>query len=358
MIGSRCGHKECQSTKLLREKLPARPSKSSRKSPANIERRGRSSIKPERTCQCQNSMLRSLLPLCRVIPLQTLGSSFYTTPVIALLRTLFPASPYSLNCAHAKPAASLSQVAQHNPELQRTKDGKQGDSPEWNITAFNSTSDSDLCAFSHLPERLSTQEFRNEIHASIDYGRYRVVPISWVKALASHMSHEFLQFVVEDPHTSRRDRLLSDRQETGDWVLIPPAKVSSSLGVPWQELSPYKYRHAIPLPLVSLTFDAAASRPALRAVADVLEETTERCPEYGAMREMCWWYAEAVMDTARLRFDDARVEEWAWARAKYRYSFVLCNDWVRRRLEEDASQFEALCAEPWLVELHSRLACC
>lgn len=198
-------------------------------------------------------------------------------------------------------------------------------------------------SFSHLPERLSTIDFLEEVRLSNRYIHHRVVSTTWVKALASHMSHEFLQFVVEDTRSGRRERLLSDRQETGDWVMIPEPTTSTSSKIPWQQMTPYKRRHTLPLPLVSVTFDNPVSRPNLLAMAELLADTTNQCPEYNALREMCWWFAEAVIDSARERFDDTSVKEWRWA--KFRYSFIVCNNWVRRRtLEQDAGEFETKCA--------------
>jgi hypothetical protein len=204
-----------------------------------------------------------------------------------------------------------------------------------------------LGLFASLPERLSTINFLERINDSSEYANQRVISVTWVKALASHMSHEFLQFVVEDVSTGRRGRLLSDRQETGDWILVPEPGESTSSKPSWRELSAQKRRHSLPLPLVSVMFEEPRARPTLLAMAKLLVETTNRCPEYNPLREMCWWYAEAVIDSAQMAFQGTRTREWRWA--KYRYSFVLCNNWIKRKtLEKDAEEFEQYCSREFV----------
>lgn len=185
--------------------------------------------------------------------------------------------------------------------------------------------------FSHLGYRVSASEFLGEVSAAAEYDSWRIVSVTWVKALASHMSHEFIQFVAEDTDSGRRTRLIADRQETGDWVSITPdpndpidmSPTFNGLGSGlWSKSTPYKDRHTLPLPLVSLMFDTPCSgtdpRPTLRSMAELVVDISERCTEYNPLREHCWWFSEAVLEGARTRFSSARLEEWPWHR--YRYS--------------------------------------
>ena len=175
------------------------------------------------------------------------------------------------------------------------------------------------------------------------YGSYRVVSVSWVKALASHMSHEFIQIVTEDTVTGRRLRLITDRQETGDWVITTELGIEVASRSAWPDLSPYKDRHNLPLPLVSLSLVESATRPSLLDMAKLIAKISKAAPTYNPIREHCWWYCEAVFEAVRSRYD-ADLCEWPWA--KYRYSFVLCNSWVRRRtLAAHANAFEKMCME-------------
>ncbi|ETN41941.1 uncharacterized protein HMPREF1541_03880 [Cyphellophora europaea CBS 101466] len=171
------------------------------------------------------------------------------------------------------------------------------------------------------------------------------------------MSHEFVQFVAEDTVTGERRRLIADRQETGDWVSITPnpndpiemSTTFAGLGSgSWSKSTPYKDRHTLPLPLVSLVFQHSNSetdpRPTLRSIAELIADVSSRCQEYNPLREHCWWFSEAVIEGAQERYETGVLKEWDWA--KYRYSFVVCNKWIRRKvLEKAARLFEEQCLE-------------
>lgn len=295
------------------------------------------------TCPCHRNRLLSLVPLCRLIPTRSFGSSHFTTPTVALLRTLLPAWPYSFTCVHARPRRLRKPEIKESTVQVTHNMASDGPSIVSTDTKPSPPEPARPGPFGHLPERLSTLDFLAHVSLAEDYSHYRVISMTWVKALASHMSHEFVQFVVEDPLTGRRDRLLSDRQETGDWIIVPEPNTSTSSKIPWQQMTPYKRRHTLPLPLVSLTFDNPRTRPTLLQIARLFAEVTESCPQYSAAREMCWWYCEIAIENAHEAFSDTTLREWKWA--KWRYSFILCNNWIRRRnLERDAEDFEVSCS--------------
>jgi hypothetical protein len=186
-------------------------------------------------------------------------------------------------------------------------------------------------AFAHLGYRVSASEFLNEVTTVAKYNSWRVVSVTWVKALASHMSHEFIQFIAEDTETGERTRLIADRQETGDWVSITPnpsdpmemSTTFKGLGSGlWSKSTPYKDRHTLPLPLVSVNFDGPSSeldsRPTLKSMAELVVEISSRCNEYNPLREHCWWFSEAVINEIRTRYPSSSLEEWDWH--QYRYS--------------------------------------
>ena len=200
--------------------------------------------------------------------------------------------------------------------------------------------------------------------------------MTWVKALASPLSHEYIQFILLDPLNGSRCRLITDRQEDGDWVHIvggPGWDASAIYSSPFPPQPPpppptsfphlnhhqpaandvkdgnenASYdafgHHTLPLPLLSLTFAPKAGRPTtLLDFAAIPAQVTAREPRYRLIREHCWWYAEAVFDAARMlgrqhqnspfrsptpatpttiRESSPHLKEWDYA--GYRYSFVV-----------------------------------
>ncbi|OAP62174.1 hypothetical protein AYL99_04377 [Fonsecaea erecta] len=162
----------------------------------------------------------------------------------------------------------------------------------------------------------------------------KVNSITWIKALASPFSHEFIQFIVEDSGSGQRTRIAAGREETGDWVLV---------GWNWASGATPSDHYNLPLPLLTITFDDVNKRPDLRALAHVLSATTEKHPAYKFRREMCWWYAETVLEVMHEQFG-GKVKEWEWSR--YRYSFIVKTSFIRRRvLTRHAELFKRQLAE-------------
>jgi hypothetical protein len=193
--------------------------------------------------------------------------------------------------------------------------------------------------------KVSTSDFLACLTASPkEYSTFQVLSVSWVKALASNMSHEFIQFIVHDTATNTRHRFITDRQETGDWVISTSGFAAGDIEVSnpfsWSSLSPYKDRHDLPLPLLSLAF--GETKPSLSKMAELLHNISHSSPLYSPAREHCWWYAEVVFMILREQFG-GKLREWPWA--KYRYSFILYNTrWLKRaRLVQEAKSFEQQC---------------
>jgi hypothetical protein len=209
--------------------------------------------------------------------------------------------------------------------------------------------------FAHMDWRVPIAAFLDDSSRGnkVDYARWKVKSITWVKALASHMSHEFVQFVVQNVETGESRRLIADRQETGDWISIMsnpngPIEMSDMFtglaeGTPASEgqTTPYTDRHMLPLPLVSVVFSSVRQAPDLMRMAALLSNVSSRRKDYNPLREHCWWFSEnVILEAAAL--PTAQLMEWPWSR--WRYSFVIVNKWVRRhRLELAAKQFEQHC---------------
>ncbi|RMZ89457.1 hypothetical protein DV736_g3324, partial [Chaetothyriales sp. CBS 134916] len=255
---------------------------------------------------------------------QTFGNSWFSAPGVVLLRLFFQASSFQLDCRHSKHVAIRSRRIAG--ELTASERFSEHVLKPRRLAREQRT----LSPFSHLNRKVSTSAFFEEVTASPDkYGAYQVTSVSWVKALASHMSHEFIQFVIENKATGHRMRLITDRQETGDWVITTGSGIEAAAKFSWSALSPYKDRHNLPLPLVSLRLNDANARPSLIEIAKLIIEISHTAPVYNPLREHCWWYSEALFEAVRKRYSAHNIQEWPWA--KYRYSFVLCNSWVKRK---------------------------
>ena len=311
-------------------------------------------------CKCQRSTLTSIFSLCRIVPRQSFGDSVLPTPLIILLRLIMPAASLLQSCRNAQ--KNLVAVRDHDERAASTgarlsssylRPRRLRRETEMRLASKNTNTS----IFDHLEHRMSVAAFLASASHGIgrDRDRWRMVSITWVKALATHMSHEFVQFVVEDTRTGTRQRLLADRQETGDWVSLTPhgplemsdmfANMGSGMRnvTETSQATPYRDRHTLPLPLVSVVFDPREDGPTLGDFASLLASVSRRSKEYNPLREHCWWFSESVLNEVRKKWrHQARLKEWCYAR--YRYSFVICNRWIRRRvLETTARDFEQMC---------------
>ncbi|KAK5050899.1 hypothetical protein LTR84_003458 [Exophiala bonariae] len=177
-------------------------------------------------------------------------------------------------------------------------------------------------------ERLSTTDWRDKaLSHSEQFSTYRVISMTWVKALASPFSHEFIQFIVEHPTTYERTRVAVGREETGDWVIS---------GWNWASGDPPSHHYTLPLPLLSLIFHKS-NRPDIGSISHLLAKVTEKKPQYNLIREMCWWYAETIFEEMNSRYGGS-LKEWEWS--EYRYSFIVKTAILKRKvLTEHAEAF-------------------
>ena len=253
-----------------------------------------------------------------LLPRHRFGTSLFNVPVLLLLRLFYQAASINLNGVpddHGQFHAGAGQLLADAAHMQQRKSTSMSQPP--NKDAIERLFGSD--------EQMSTKDWVHRLTESRSTcENLHITSITWVKALASPLSHEYIQFIVEDVVTGTRSRVLADRHEDGDWVFLG-----------WKE-RPYN-RHDLPLPLMSLTYRDPHTRPSLLDMAKLLADVTARRP-YSILREMCWWYAEAVFDTAHTAFG-GRLEEWKWA--SYRYSFIVRASVLRRaELTADAEDFQ------------------
>lgn len=145
--------------------------------------------------------------------------------------------------------------------------------------------------FIDQPERLSTKKWASLLVASPEtYAGCELVSLTWAKALESNLSHEFVQFIVEDKRHGVRTRVFSDRQKKGetDNVIV---------GWDWSGENNPSEQNDMPLPLKSLVFNNN-NRPSVVALAQVLATVTARASDYSFSR-ICFWYARSVFETAK-----------------------------------------------------------
>lgn len=327
-------------------------------------------------CNCHNDAhSRLLIPLCMFLPRHRFGTSLFSTPILLLLRLFYQAASFHLaGTQHASPDDDAPRHSENGEECRTTDAGlptrtaspvtRLSVSPSPVVTTASSLSPPPVPAAAStaslpslsetsLPQpgdassttpihplfttysRSSTTSFYRFLldspSTTSSPASYHLTSVTWVKALASPLSHEYIQFILLDPSSGSRYRLITDRQEDGDWVHIvggpgwdasaiysspfpPPQPPSTSLpnlnhqpssvsdvkdGTENASYDAYGH-HTLPLPLLSLTFPQDASGPptTLLDFAAMLAQITAREPRYRLIREHCWWYAEAVFDAA------------------------------------------------------------
>lgn len=185
--------------------------------------------------------------------------------------------------------------------------------------------------FVDKPDRISTEAWASLLTSSpATYKDCELVSLTWAKALESDLSHEFIQFIVEDKRNGVRTRVFSDRQNND---------MTDSVTVGWNwsgEKNPSGQKD-MPLPLKSLVFDDT-NRPCVVELSILLATITARAPNYNIIR-MCFWYAQSVFESAAARWG-GQVKEWPFSRYAYRlvlwdYDFMSKFD-----MENSARQFK------------------
>lgn len=249
------------------------------------------------------------------LPFDNFSSSLYSVPMLLFFRLFYPAAPYSIKCALQELESGLTQNSM--PGFHQTGNGLGSKMP---ASEFLGTyAKLDVCAFS---ERLNVySELANT---------YRISAMTWVKALASPLSHEFLQIIIEHTNTGQRYRLVTERTDVGDTVMV---------GWDWSSHEYASHHHILPLPLLSVSFEDGAG-PSLSQLSTILIDTS-KVQSYNLLREMCWWYAEKVFTRVAQEKPGIRIKQWPYA--SLRYSFVVQNEWIKRQaLVREAQKFRAM----------------
>lgn len=250
--------------------------------------------------------------LCLLFPRHRFGSSRFNTVFLLLFRLFYHASSFEVAQTGYPKRLSLLVPALLEPANEEKVS---------NQRQLISTNGDDLPSIFKTFKRFSTREWLDTVLENPDkFKNLKVTSITWVKALASPFSHEFTQFIVEDSVSGKRTRIAAGREENGDWVLV---------GWNWASGNTPSDHYNLPLPLLSVTFDDPKQRPELRSLSHVLSSTTEKKPAYKFRREMCWWYAETVLEIMHEQFG-GKVKEWEWSR--YRYSFIVKTSFIRRKV--------------------------
>ena len=262
-----------------------------------------------------------------MFPRHRFGSSRFNTVFLLLFRLFYHASSFEVAPTRYPQRLLLPTLQNGQPgPLEVLDSGARSQIPSANeglSTVFKTF------------KRVSTKEWLAFILENPDkFKNLQVNSITWIKALASPFSHEFLQYMVEDSVSGQRTRIAAGREENGDWVLV---------GWNWGSGNVPSDHYKLPLPLLSVTFDDPKTKPDLRTLAHVLAATTDNHPAYKFRREMCWWYAETVLEVMHEHFG-GKIKEWEWAR--YRYSFIVKTNFIRRRvLTKHAESFKKQLAE-------------
>ena len=278
------------------------------------------------TCRKEHSIYPSP---CVWIPRHRFASSRFNTLVLLVLRLFYQASSFDLAAASSSSRISTLKEAKLNVAQQRSgRNNCAGSKEEYSRTSLG---------FFSAYERLSTADWLKKVLVQSELiSTSKVVSMTWVKALTSPFSHEFIQLIVEDSTTGQRTRIAVGREETGDWVIC---------GWNWASGDPPSHHYTLPLPLLSLDFHKS-NRPDIVTVSQLFAMVTERRPEYRLSREMCWWFAETIFEEMHSRYD-CSIKEWKWA--KYRYSFIVVTKLLQRRtLRKHAEAFR----EQIATEMH------
>ncbi|KAI1621448.1 hypothetical protein EDD37DRAFT_116589 [Exophiala viscosa] len=277
-------------------------------------------------CTCGKHHPKKLLSMCVVFPRHKFGSSRFNTIVLLVLRLFYHASSFEATPILASGVPPTPKLL--SAPVLRAFDVETEDCVQKRHNR------EDLPQLLKSYERLSTKDWKAKLlEDTARFQHWKICNISWIKALASPFSHEFLQFIAEDAVTGQRTRIAAGREENGDWVLV---------GWNWASGQTPSEHYKLPLPLLSLVFDKPKKRPNMHELAEVLAATTDR-GYYRMRREMCWWYAETVLEDMNAKYGGS-IKEWQWAR--YRYSFIVKTSFIRRKvLTKHAEAFKTQLAE-------------
>lgn len=199
--------------------------------------------------------------------------------------------------------------------------------------------------FTAQQEECSTIEWYIRLSSSSEtYKNCRVVSMTMAKALRSPLSHEFVQFIIEDTSTGTRTRVFTDRTDS-----TPPDRVI--VGRNWASPKNPSDQDDMPMPLLSLTF---TNQPfSVMQLAALMRAITEREPKYHFYSTMCWWYAMSVFKSAQM-YAAGNCEVKQWKFANYASNMVVWDGIItpREQMEMEAHAFKRQNVErrDWLVD--------
>ena len=275
------------------------------------------------TCTYDNSSHDRLLQSSSSwLPRHSFATSRFNTLVLLFLRLFYQASPFQTSSIVANSVDRLPS--------QRLVDDNNLVPAVGQTEALPLREKATPSNFLTTYARISTKDWLSAVMSSHQASsQFQVVSLTWVKALASPLSHEYIQAVIEDVQTQKRIRIAVGREDSGDWVVC---------GWNWKSGLVPSHHHSLPLPLLSLRFPPGSPKiPKLVALSDILATVTDQCPRYNLNREMCWWYSEQVFQRLYSHYG-GEVKEWQWS--KYRYSFIVKTNVIRRDvLTEHAQEF-------------------
>ncbi|KAJ9664547.1 hypothetical protein H2198_000198 [Neophaeococcomyces mojaviensis] len=247
-----------------------------------------------------------------ILPLNQFSTSIYSVPVLLFLRLFYQATPFAISTPE-----NIGRVITSDHGVSCVV-----------IATVPSLAKPPSESFFDTFKQYNTRDFIARLKSDVDFfSRVQIKSITWVKALASPLSHEYLQFLVQDPSTGKLHRLVVDRSDAGDLVTV---------GWDWKSGKYASHHHVLPLPLLTLFFEGKhqIEAPSLLQFAEILNETSQT-QRYRLWREMCWWYAEMVFCQTAKKFPAFTIKQWHFA--QLRYSFIVISDWLQRPLLSKAA---------------------
>lgn len=142
------------------------------------------------------------------------------------------------------------------------------------------------------------------------YNDCDVISVTHAKNLDSRVKHEYLHLIIRHRTTNRWRRLLAERQNTQDQVIIgfwpwvdQGGSASSSGPVALGDLE-------VPNPLLmrNLRFEPLN----LQSVAKVLLEVHRQKPDYNFFFANCYWYSDAVFQIFKGMARGTQYTKWSW----------------------------------------------
>jgi phosphotransacetylase len=147
---------------------------------------------------------------------------------------------------------------------------------------------------------INTEEFFKEVlNDPTYYEKYQVNRITHVKNLLSRVTHEYLQIIVEDTETKRCTRVIAERQDDQDQVIVGRTlwytKTLPAVVAAFTE----KTGDILPLPLCTITPQRESK---LIDLAAILYGVTRCAPNYRLLNENCYWFASWAYRALRITF--------------------------------------------------------